>query len=69
MTMNNAASSVQVIRSAGGALPVVLDSGFKAQEVLAALGDAVESHPADPEPLAPDPLRRSSRPYAGEFLG
>ena len=69
MTMNNAASSVQVTSSTGGALTVVLDSGFKTQEVLVALGDALESHPADPEPSARDPLRRSSRPYAGEFLG
>lgn len=69
MTMNNGASSVQVTRSAGGALTVVLDSGFKTQEVLVALGDAAEARPADPEPSAPDPLRGSSRPYAGEFLG
>jgi hypothetical protein len=70
MTTNNAASSLQVIRSTDGRLTVLLDRDFEPREVLAALSEAAdESRRTDLEPFASGPVRRSPRPYAGEFLG
>jgi hypothetical protein len=71
MTINDGASSVQVGGSTGGRLTVVLDRDFDGpQEDLATFGEAAdEARPAGPETFAPGPVRRSSRPYAGEFLG
>lgn len=71
MTINDGTSPVQVDGSTGGPLTVVLDGDIDPQEVLAALSEAAddEVRPAGPEPFAPHPVRRSSRPYAGEFLG
>jgi len=69
MTMNRT-SSVQVARSSEGRLTVLLERDLEPQEAPAALIEAVdEARPADPDPLGLGPVRRSSRPYAGEFLG
>ncbi|HEX6878030.1 MAG TPA: hypothetical protein VF165_20390, partial [Nocardioidaceae bacterium] len=68
MTINDGTSSVQVGGSTGGRLTVVLDRDIEPQEDLAALSDD-DARPAAPETFASRPVRRSSRPYAGEFLG
>ena len=71
MTINDGTSSVQVGGSTGGRLTVVLDRDIEPQEDLAALSEAADddARPAGPETFASHPVRRSSRPYAGEFLG
>jgi hypothetical protein len=68
--MTNGTRSVEVKGSSNGRLTVVLDRDIEPQDVLAALREEVaEPRPADPDAFSPAPVRRSSRPYAGEFLG